>query len=67
MNGPVHTIRVACTALAGALALTALAACGQNGPLYLPDEQLAKPDAVRKQPLKAEPAPAAPATPAPGN
>jgi len=42
-----------------------LAACGQTGPLYLPDEGVTTPVEIRPAPAAQEPAPApAPAAPA---
>ena len=49
-------LTLACVALA-----CLLAACGQTGPLYMPDEGVTTPVEIRKAP--AETAPAAPAEP----
>ena len=49
-------LTLACAALAGLLA-----ACGQTGPLYMPDEGVTTPVEIRTAP--AEAAPAAPAAP----
>ena len=54
---PPLPLTLACAALAGLLA-----ACGQTGPLYMPDEGVTTPVEIRTAP--AEPAgPAAPAAP----
>lgn len=54
-------MRTACLALV----LAALAACGQGGALYLPDQQAAKDDAAKKEQRK--PLPSATPGAAPGN
>ncbi|MBL6749092.1 MAG: hypothetical protein ISP90_01155 [Nevskia sp.] len=61
MISPVQAMRTACLALV----LAALAACGQGGALYLPDQQAAKDDAAKKEQRK--PLPSATPGAAPGN
>ena len=59
MRTRLHAARILCPAFAGLLA-----ACGQTGPLYLPDAAVTTPVEVRPAPTA--PSPAGPAeTPAP--